>query len=286
MTGYRQDTHRRFFDGIWSCYRWLRLFSAPWRAGRIRICAIATLIETFFSFFGAIGQHAGFAAAIPAWCIQESLCGLYGTGEILCPYFPKYSMMSTSKAGLRRLGKDRRTHLDPHERQEKNLRIQGLLQELIDGRDPVMVYVSKQAEADTHGLIRSLLEEGRHVIVPIIEQETKSLRLSYLRSLDHLSPSTFSVPEPIGMEIAADPETIAVVVVPMLAFDARGNRLGYGAGYYDRFFHRCPKALRIGVAFACQEFPAVPADSDDVQMDFIVTEDGIRDCHSFGDGGA
>jgi 5-formyltetrahydrofolate cyclo-ligase len=186
--------------------------------------------------------------------------------------------MSASKAGLRNQGRARRAQLDPRERREKSRMIRKLLRNLIDGEDPVMVYVSKPTEVETHTLIRELLREGRRVVVPIIERETRTLRLSYLTDLNDLSLSTFSVLEPIGREVPAASEDIAVVIVPMLAFDTQGNRLGYGAGYYDRFLFCCPKAKKIGIAFSCQEVPAVPANADDVGMDYIVTEQGIRNC--------
>ena len=186
--------------------------------------------------------------------------------------------MSVSKAGLRHQGRELRARLNPQERQEKNQQIRTFLRQLIDGKNPVMVYVSKPMEVETQVLIQELLAEGKRVIVPIIETETRSLRLSYLTSLKHLTTSTFSVPEPIGREVPAEPGEIAVIIIPMLAFDAKGNRLGYGAGYYDRFLCRCPTAEKIGIAFSCQELPEIPAEPQDVQMDYIVTEQGIQKC--------
>jgi 5-formyltetrahydrofolate cyclo-ligase len=61
----------------------------------------------------------------------------------------------------------------------------------------------------------------------------------------------------------------------MIAFDRRGYRLGYGAGYYDRFLSAHSWMRKIGVAFSCQEVDAVPADENDVPMDLIVTEQGV-----------
>jgi 5-formyltetrahydrofolate cyclo-ligase len=75
---------------------------------------------------------------------------------------------------------------------------------------------------------------------------------------------------------------IDVVVLPVVGFDRRGNRLGMGAGYYDRALRRRQDAARawrrpllVGVAFACQELPAIPASPWDVPLDLIVTERGI-----------
>jgi 5-formyltetrahydrofolate cyclo-ligase len=79
----------------------------------------------------------------------------------------------------------------------------------------------------------------------------------------------------VDREIPAEPSSIRLVVVPLIAFDSRGFRLGYGAGYYDRFLSRHPDMKKIGVAFACQEVETVPADENDVPMDIIVTENGV-----------
>ena len=64
-------------------------------------------------------------------------------------------------------------------------------------------------------------------------------------------------------------------IIPLLAFDSEGNRLGTGAGYYDRFLAAHPGMKTIGVAFACQEMPDLPGESTDIRMDMIVTKSGI-----------
>jgi 5-formyltetrahydrofolate cyclo-ligase len=182
--------------------------------------------------------------------------------------------MSSEKEEFRRRAKELRSRLASDEVAMLSARIEGHLRHLINGESPVMVYASKPGEVDTSGLIDWLLSRGIRVVVPIIEQETRSLRLSYLRDPGNLRPSTFSVPEPVGHEVPADPSSIRLVVVPLIAFDSRGYRLGYGAGYYDRFLSLHPGMKKIGVAFACQEIEVVPADENDVPMDIIVTENG------------
>jgi 5-formyltetrahydrofolate cyclo-ligase len=66
----------------------------------------------------------------------------------------------------------------------------------------------------------------------------------------------------------------------MLGFDQRGHRLGYGAGYYDRFLSANPHLLKIGLAFSCLEAAEIPVDENDVSMDLIITEQGIIRCGS------
>jgi 5-formyltetrahydrofolate cyclo-ligase len=184
-----------------------------------------------------------------------------------------------AKQALRDSVKKRRFALSPEEIQEKSSAVTARLLAFLDGTGTVMVYVSKSPEVDTTGLIDALLARGTRVVVPIIEKETHSLRLSYLESRDVLAESTFHVPEPIGHEIPASPADIDAVVVPMVGFDRSGNRLGYGAGYYDRFLAGLPDTCTIGIAFACQEIGTVPCESFDRQMDVIMTESETF-CHS------
>ncbi len=161
---------------------------------------------------------------------------------------------------------------------ERSLRIASHALSLLDGHQTVMVYASKPNEVDTAGLIRAFLDRDVRLVVPIIERKTRTLRLSYLEDPSVLVPSTFGVPEPIGHELPVESSEIEAVVVPMLGFDRAGNRLGYGAGYYDRFLEVHPIGLKCGIALACQELDRVPADAFDVRMDWIVTEDGPIRC--------
>ncbi|HUU75275.1 MAG TPA: 5-formyltetrahydrofolate cyclo-ligase [Methanoregulaceae archaeon] len=183
--------------------------------------------------------------------------------------------MTGGKQHFREKARCVRDSLTPENSKTLSRAICDRLIDILDGESPVLVYVSKEGEVDTQHFISRLLGRGTEVVVPIIERENRKLRLSYLRDPAVLSPSTFSVPEPIGHEIPADPENIRVVIIPMIAFDRHGHRLGYGAGYYDRFLSSHSHMKKIGVAFSCQEMETIPADRNDVRMDIIVTEKGV-----------
>jgi 5-formyltetrahydrofolate cyclo-ligase len=171
-----------------------------------------------------------------------------------------------------------RASLSPAEIWEKSERICRNLIDVLDSENPLMVYISKPREVHTRALIDHLLAQGKTIVVPIIEKDTKTLRLSYLDDPAVLSQSTFNVSEPVGHELPAQASDVKAVIIPMLAFDKRGNRLGYGAGYYDRFLTTHPHLTRIGIAFACQELAEIPADPTDAGMDMIVTDTGIIHC--------
>ena len=142
----------------------------------------------------------------------------------------------------------------------------------------VLWYVSMPAELATGPAIAAALDEGRQVVVPWCEGE--DLGLWRLESLDELEPGTWGIPEP-PVPRRSDParrvapEAIDFVVVPGVAFDAGGRRLGHGKGYYDRLLART-RAVRAGLCFEAQVFPRVPAGPHDALMDWLVTEHGAR----------
>ena len=190
--------------------------------------------------------------------------------------------MSQTKTALRLQAKETRSLLSPTQIATLSRIIERRLLDLVNGFETIMVYVSKIPEVETECLITDLNRRGVRVVVPIIERETTSLRLSYLPDPSVLRASTFNVPEPLGHELPARPEDVQVIIIPMVAFDAKGNRLGYGAGYYDRFLCRYPHPIKIGVAFSCQQAERIPADGNDVKMDYIVTEKGVIRCNGRG----
>lgn len=181
----------------------------------------------------------------------------------------------TDKATLRSIGKERRFALTLSERREKSCRITETAKNILSNRNTILAYVSKDPEVETLVFINYLLSLGKTVAVPIIEKDTHTLRLSKLESVADLEPSTFNVPEPISHEKPISPEKIETVLIPIVGFDRKGNRLGYGAGYYDRFLFANPKLEKVGFAYACQEFEEIPADENDIKLDMIITENEV-----------
>lgn len=138
----------------------------------------------------------------------------------------------------------------------------------------VFCYVGIDGEVQTRSLIQSLLKSGKKVCVP----RCKSggiMDACYINSLDELkSRPPFGIPEPDSDAEAADPGVIDFAIVPGLAFDRKGNRLGKGAGYYDRYLEKC-RAVKCGVCFDIMLKDGVPVDAFDILMDIIVTENSI-----------
>lgn len=183
--------------------------------------------------------------------------------------------MREQKNSVRQILRGRRESMTAKEREKKSRKVCSYVLELIRDGETVMVYSSKELEVNTVPIITTLFKRNNPVVVPIIVKQDVSLRLSYLSDLSVLVPSTFGVPEPIGNEIPAAAGDVDTIILPMLGFDRYGGRLGYGAGYYDRFLAKNQRIRKIGIAFGCQEAEQLPVDENDIHMNCIVTEDGI-----------
>ncbi|MEW6031606.1 MAG: 5-formyltetrahydrofolate cyclo-ligase [Bacillota bacterium] len=143
----------------------------------------------------------------------------------------------------------------------------------------LMVYLPFRGEADTGLVVRAGLDAGRVVCAPATVREGRRLvplRLS--GRADELRKGCYGILEPDPARCPpVDPEDIDLVVVPGVAFDETGGRLGYGGGYYDRFLGlEARRAVRAGLAFEAQISPTPFAlDPHDARMDFVFTEERI-----------
>ena len=143
----------------------------------------------------------------------------------------------------------------------------------------LLVYVSKNNEVDTHGLIQQLLAMGKRVCVPAFDAAGQRYVASELRDfVSDLSEGKFGILEPkSGAMRVARADRIDALVLPGLAFDARGNRLGRGLGFFDRLL-RDTHGIRIALAYEFQMLSQVPAEPHDVRVDFVVTESRVVNC--------
>ncbi len=128
-----------------------------------------------------------------------------------------------------------------------------------------------QDEIDIRPLLQALAERGHPIGLPVTGRRGEPLVFRAWRPGEPLLPGRFGTSHPDGPEITPD-----VLLMPLLAFDRHGNRLGYGGGFYDRTVARLPEALRIGCAFAVQELDSVPTGPYDQRLHAVATERGLR----------
>jgi 5-formyltetrahydrofolate cyclo-ligase len=187
--------------------------------------------------------------------------------------------LAAEKAALRRLMRKRRAALAPEARAAASLVV----------RDWLVVWLTKGAlaqgaaiaaywpindELDPRPAMSALLERGYRIALPAARAKSEPLVFRAWRPGALLEPDAMQIPAPLdaASELAPD-----LVLVPLLAFDAAGRRLGYGAGFYDRTLAALRsdrRVLAVGLAFSAQEVPEVPAGPEDATLDAIVTESG------------
>jgi len=130
----------------------------------------------------------------------------------------------------------------------------------------VMFYIAMKGEVDTAGMIETAKRLGKIIAVPVCVKNRVSLRPAILDSHAHLKKGPYGVFEPVISRFIGLKE-LDLVITPGVAFDKKGNRLGRGKGYYDRFLSKIPKDTpAIGLAFKLQILPVVPTTPHDVSV--------------------
>jgi 5-formyltetrahydrofolate cyclo-ligase len=145
---------------------------------------------------------------------------------------------------------------------------------LLRGRH-VAVYLSLGEEIDTTPLIRRLRRLGCSLYVPKVGARGE-LRFTRLVAGAALRRNRYGIREPAALR---RPLRLDAIVMPLVAFDAAGRRLGMGGGYYDRLLRTPPpyrRPWRVGFAFAAQQIARVPADVHDARLHAVATEHGLR----------
>ncbi|NKE70367.1 5-formyltetrahydrofolate cyclo-ligase [Candidatus Manganitrophus noduliformans] len=135
-------------------------------------------------------------------------------------------------------------------------------------------YLAMAAEVQTDEMIREALRMKKRVVVPLVQPETKSLALSELIELhpSKLQPGPYGISEPrLEYRKKVDPKEVELWVVPGVAFDETGNRLGFGGGYYDRLLSSA-RGRKVGMAFEFQVLNQLPIEETDHPVDLIMTE--------------
>lgn len=131
----------------------------------------------------------------------------------------------------------------------------------------VLLYHPLPDEVDVRPLIAAATEEGKRVVLPQVVGDDTVLRL-YTSEQD-LQPGAFGIMEPTG-PLFTNYSSIDLAIIPGMAFDSRGNRLGRGKGYYDRLLARLPHARKVGICFPFQFVESIPADAHDIPMHEVV----------------
>jgi 5-formyltetrahydrofolate cyclo-ligase len=179
--------------------------------------------------------------------------------------------LNNDKTQLRKALKDRRAKLPPQQRARFSKAIAERLFCLdeIQQAQTFFVYISSATEVNTHEILKRLLAEGQGVAVPKI---TSSKRMEAHRFTDWAQ----LIPGSLGILTPAQDDRFSgfldIAITPGLGFTESGDRIGFGAGYYDRWFAEHPRTRRIALAFEVQIAEFIPTEANDLPVDLIITE--------------
>jgi len=184
------------------------------------------------------------------------------------------STVAAKKAGLRATLKQLRARLSPEDRASASRTIMHHLLSLdeVGTARAVFSYISHGNEVDTHALLRHFLGRGMTVAVPKILPGKGMIAVPFTRWED-LAPAVLGILTPSSDIPCAAP--FDIIITPGLGFTAEGRRIGYGRGYYDRWFAEHRPVKKIALAFEEQMIEAMPCDENDIPVDILITEKRI-----------
>lgn len=183
-------------------------------------------------------------------------------------------ILDHNKSAIRRLIKEKKSQMtiDQIEEQSKAIIRKVLALKEYKECSILYTYVAFNQEVRTKELIEIALNQGKKVAVPKVEGD--KIIFYYLNHIQDLKNSNLDIPEPIFRDIAIpNTKDKFLMIVPGLAFDIYGNRIGYGKAYYDSFFHEYENIpmYKVSFAYEFQLFEELPMESHDVKMDQIIT---------------
>ncbi|MHB8482336.1 MAG: 5-formyltetrahydrofolate cyclo-ligase [Nitrospiria bacterium] len=181
-----------------------------------------------------------------------------------------------TKDGIRKEILARRAELAPEEWKLKSRAIQARLLNREEYRraKTVHFYIGFKNEVDTEEVILRSLEAGKQVIVPRMDDKTGRVELSELKDFKkELKENRYGIKEPYGPYIRpVNPRSVQLMVLPGVAFDPAGNRIGFGKGFYDKLLSQSRQAVLIGFAFDFQIVESIPSEDHDIKMHKVLTE--------------
>jgi len=190
------------------------------------------------------------------------------------------------KKSLREKLLRRRDGIESEERRKKNAAIRKRLYASNDFRTAkrILFYASFRSEAETIKCIIHALKLKKTVMLPLVDGKKKTLRIFQIKKISDLSSGFMGIPEPAALKSnERRPNDLDIAIIPGAGFDPEGNRLGYGAGYYDKLMSKSKRNIKkIALAFEEQIVREIPSENHDVKMDKIITDKRTIVCRRTG----
>lgn len=169
----------------------------------------------------------------------------------------------------------KRNGIPPHTKRLKDSAIGKRLFSLKEFKDAksILFYASVRSEVDTLDMIRKAISMGKSVMLPKVDIKSHSLKIYEVKGMDEIEMGYMGIPEPIvSKKSLRSPDSADIVIMPGIAFDPSGGRLGYGKGYYDRMLSGRHGILKTALAYEEQIVRNIPTELYDIKVDSIITE--------------
>ena len=177
-----------------------------------------------------------------------------------------------NKKELRKIIKDRKRQYSSSQLEELSLSVLSRLadQESFRKAKIILMYYSLPDEVNTHTFIDEMIALGKTVLLPVVK-DSENMEIREYSGRKDLTEGSFHILEPTGKLFPPERyKEIEVGVIPGMSFDVKGNRLGRGKGYYDRFLKKVPTMFKIGICFNFQKINTIPIEETDIRMDYIL----------------
>lgn len=188
------------------------------------------------------------------------------------------------KNELRREFRRRRRSLTPLQRESQDLAINRTVVELVEqtGAKSISAFLAFDGEPDLRPALNHFASSGLQLSLPVITSKSngKTLQFHSWHPEAELSRNAFGIEEP-SLDRLVDLRSLDLLLIPLVAWDQDGNRLGMGAGYYDRALTAlidCDRPMRVGVGYSIQQADKLPVEPWDVRMHQVITEHGRFTC--------
>ena len=181
------------------------------------------------------------------------------------------------KKALRKLAQMKRHELPPLLKAQFDENIRSQLIKVQEPYQKIGMYISINDEADTRRILQHLLDQGKQIAVPkcVVREGRNTLDFYWIEGLEDCIPSRFELLEPVAQPSRkAALSELELMIVPVVGFDWRKNRIGYGKGYYDSVLDTFP-GLKVGLAYTMQRVADFEPEAFDVPLDMIITEQGV-----------
>lgn len=180
-----------------------------------------------------------------------------------------------NKKELRKIMIEKRDNIHKEEKavMDKNIIFSLKEKEFYKNSKNIFIYLGFGSEIDTMSYIQDFINDGKHIFIPRTDIKTKKMEAVEITSLDGLKENKYGILEPNDNKEEFYKNNLDLIILPGVAFDHSGRRIGYGGGYYDRYLEDIDKRIiKVALIYDFQLLENVPAEEHDIKADYIITE--------------